>query len=586
MKDRFRPLAILLLLALAVDCHKDSPFTEHRCHHGERASFMYSNPPKLQPNGVTPAHEVSRFRKRLLATTLKQIRIKVDHSAMDATIETSDFIQFKPPYEMMKQTVKYVVRYLSKLLKVNTEASFTYKHGSTDNTFNLNRCDLGVSPAKQLFKDFTTGTAIDYDLYVMLYGDGFPDSEFIASASYCTILQFDGSALSVLRPYPQLGRFEINFSFIKVNGKSYINYFPIALHEFIHILGFDFDMFTAKNMLTTKTIGSISYNMLKSPQVLAYARSYFGKDSIEGVPLENDGAEGTRYSHFEKSYFMNEVMNPTSENNLVMSNFTLKVLEDLGYIVDYEYSQFWATGKDVPGYFDDACPPIPEICLNKTTPSCTTDGNFKGFCFEVSAFAKGCAFHRAGPTECRVDAEISEVEKASPYKMQIFGPYSRCMMNNIETEGGMVFVPLCVQTKCTPFGLEFKTSNESLTLCTYKGQEFELQDYQGNFICPDPADFCKGFMKRCPNECSKNGVCLANNKCFCFAEDDAFETTNPDCCTSGDNSCNLQKEDVFRKYTEKNSELFLEMERGHIKFARVFREAVMLAGAVLALIIA
>ena len=345
-------------------------------------------------------------------------------------------------------------------------------------------------------------------------------------------------------------------------------------------------MFTQKNMLTTKSIGSINYFMVKSPQVLAYARAYFGKDTLEGIPLENDGAEGTRYSHFEKTYFMNEVMNPTSENNLVLSNFTLKVLEDLGYIVDYEYSQYWSTGKDVPSYFDTACPSVPEVCVKKTTPSCTVDGNFKGFCFEVSAFSKGCPFHRAGPTECRVDAEISEVEKASPYKIQQFGPFSRCLMNNIETEGGMVYVPLCVQTKCTSVGLELKTSNESLTLCTFKGQEFELADYQGLFICPDPVDFCKSFAKRCPNECSKNGVCLANNKCFCFSEDDALETANPDCCAPGDEKCKQHKEDSFRQYAEKTSELYLEMERGHIKLARVFGSAVLLATAVLALTIA
>lgn len=580
MRRNSGALALLLLLTLAVACHKDSPFTEHRCHHGERSSFMYKNPPQLQPNGVTPVHEVNHFKKRLLAPSLKQMRIKVDHSVMDTTIETSDFIMFKSAYEMMKQTVKYVVRYLSKMLKVNTESSFTYKHGSTDN---LNRCDLGVELAKQLFKEFTSGAPINYDLYVVLYGDGFPDSEYIASASYCTILQYDGSALSILRPYPQLGRFEINFSFIKVNAKSFINYFPIALHEFIHILGFDYDMFTAKSMLTTKTIGSITYNLLKSPQVLAYARAYFGKDTLEGVPLENDGAEGTRYSHFEKSYFMNEVMNPTSENNLILSNFTLKVLEDLGYVVDYEYSQLWNTGKDVPTYFDDLCPPIPEICVNKTTPSCTTDGNFKGFCFEVSAFSKGCPFYRAGPTECRVDAEISEVEKASPYKIQLFGPFSRCLMNNIETEGGMVYVPLCVQTKCTTAGIELKTSNESLTLCTYKGQEFQLPDYQGQFICPDPIDFCKSFVKRCPNECSKNGICLANSKCFCFSESDDFETSNPDCCADNDDKCKTQKSDGFRKYAEKASEEYLEMERGYIRAAGILGKVFGLIAALVAI---
>lgn len=42
--------------------------------------------------------------------------------------------------------------------------------------------------------------------------------------------------------------------------------------------------------------------------------------------------------------------------------------------------------------------------------------------------------------------------------------------------------------------------------------------------CPDAQDFCMKFERRCPMDCSGNGICLGNRKCFCFGD-----ISTPDC---------------------------------------------------------
>lgn len=49
----------------------------------------------------------------------------------------------------------------------------------------------------------------------------------------------------------------------------------------------------------------------------------------------------------------------------------------------------------------------------------------------------------------------------------------------------------------------------------YEGQTV-LLDSKYEFVCPRISDFCTDWEKRCPMDCSGNGVCLKNNKCFCF----------------------------------------------------------------------
>jgi hypothetical protein len=47
---------------------------------------------------------------------------------------------------------------------------------------------------------------------------------------------------------------------------------------------------------------------LSTPRVLQYARWFYDCDSINYIPLENDGGGGTSGSHLERVMFFNEAM--------------------------------------------------------------------------------------------------------------------------------------------------------------------------------------------------------------------------------------------------------------------------------------
>ena len=72
------------------------------------------------------------------------------------------------------------------------------------------------------------------------------------------------------------------------------------------------------------------------PEVLNYAKTFYNCPNLVGIPLENDGGEGTTGSHWEKTFLPNEYMNPTIENPGILSAFTLKFLEGTNwYYVRY-----------------------------------------------------------------------------------------------------------------------------------------------------------------------------------------------------------------------------------------------------------
>jgi len=85
---------------------------------------------------------------------------------------------------------------------------------------------------------------------------------------------------------------------------------------------------------------------LATPNLLAYARKFYGCDSWYVVPLENDGGDGTAGSHFEITLYFNEVM--TGNNKLpdsTFSAFTWSVLADSGwYGIDLKNADVFSAG--------------------------------------------------------------------------------------------------------------------------------------------------------------------------------------------------------------------------------------------------
>ena len=59
---------------------------------------------------------------------------------------------------------------------------------------------------------------------------------------------------------------------------------------------------------------------------------YFAtSDELIGVTLEQDGGPGTALTHWDKRLFDNEILNPTNDGSLLISELTLAALEDTGH---------------------------------------------------------------------------------------------------------------------------------------------------------------------------------------------------------------------------------------------------------------
>ena len=129
-----------------------------------------------------------------------------------------------------------------------------------------------------------------------------------------------------------------------------------TLHELTHGLGFsasNFLKFIDENgnlrqnpvIFFTNSNGQQQQG-LATPNVLAYARKFYGCDSWNVVPLENDGGAGTAGSHLEITLYFNEVM--TGNNKLLdrtFSAFTWSVLADSGwYGVDLKNADVFSAG--------------------------------------------------------------------------------------------------------------------------------------------------------------------------------------------------------------------------------------------------
>ena len=138
------------------------------------------------------------------------------------------------------------------------------------------------------------------------------------------------------------------------------SYYKVAIHELFHVLGFsnanygDFIDSKGTTIPIEKTIsyysnkrGAISLGLI-SPNVVAFGKKYFGCESLNIIPLENDGDKSSAGSHFERAIFFNEVMTASEIKDAVFSGFSFSVLKDSGwYGINELFVEELQAGKDM-----------------------------------------------------------------------------------------------------------------------------------------------------------------------------------------------------------------------------------------------
>jgi leishmanolysin len=168
--------------------------------------------------------------------------------------------------------------------------------------------------------------------------------------------------------------------------KNYFHYFEyLLLHHIIHILGFSYESFEyfdggkAEIYTTDIDIYGLTRNYIISQKVIEFAKIYYDCDSITKLPLENQH-EDKNETHWEAQKFLGEIMSSyTYTADLVLSEFTLKLLEVSGwYEINYYTGGLMRFGKH------KGCEFLYEDCSEKfrneyfkynkntNTPSCSS----------------------------------------------------------------------------------------------------------------------------------------------------------------------------------------------------------------------
>lgn len=190
---------------------------------------------------------------------------------------------------------------------------------------------------------------------------------------------------------PIMGHLNINPSGVDTSSAYFNQNFGVVVHEMTHALGFTYDLYS---FLTTSVSLPVAAGddyseriIVNSPTVVAWARAYYGCDSIQGVELENQGGSGTQNSHWEKRVAMNEYMTGTASRNPVFSDLTMALLKDTGWYdtnLSLTGQLLWGQGQGCD-FALRSCPNWPSgyqgyFCTTNNQAGCTADYQAKGVC--------------------------------------------------------------------------------------------------------------------------------------------------------------------------------------------------------------
>ena len=207
------------------------------------------------------------------------------------------------------------------------------------------------------------GVNADIIIFVTIDDTGFfIQNEIEAAAIHC----IQHSATN--RPIAGYIQFKPDLELTDSTAHDYLTW--LAVHEVSHILVMNDGLYqdyidsNGEKLGKNKVISEISHpisgknmHVIKSPKVLEKAKSHFGCNSLEGVPLEYNGGPGTAGAHWAKKFMNTDYMIGDSYGENLISEITLALFEDSGwYSVEYSLSNLFLWGKDKGcNFFNHKC---------------------------------------------------------------------------------------------------------------------------------------------------------------------------------------------------------------------------------------
>jgi Leishmanolysin len=435
------------------------------------------------------------------------LKIKFDYSQMDKILETSKSLYFAK-YFIIKKNLQKVGNYITAFFKI----------------LQLGSKKLPSFPC--LGYTFSAANFTE-DLLINIFPQYNTQATYYAAASPC--------ARSELTNQPVVGIFLFNLPYMGITIQDDYIAFGTFLHEFFHVLGFSSDIFDSfpvpnpmggawltASYLTTITIDGVVFPALKEPNTLSAAQAHFGCSSLTAVPLENGGNSGTLASHYEKTFFSTELMNPTVEFSVKVSSITIAFLQATQwYVIDSKATQDWYFGKNRGCDFVRVSPRAvyqPEFCAATSNggPFCSSDYAVKSNCINVTKYLDGNLLIKFG-SRVFCDTKFS-YDIPSKLNFESFSSAAACLDYTPNESNSSQ--PACVQSNCLADGTLQITLGESTNgqsfVCKKTGDVISIGS--GSITCPDILTYCSILSSRCKNGCTNdaNGFCGQGGQCFCY----------------------------------------------------------------------
>ena len=307
--------------------------------------------------------------------------------------------------------------------------------------------------------------------------------------------------------------------------------FTTLLHELHHGLGFlssyipyFWDRGVKKYRPQSEVFSSSqSYRVrIKRPELVSWVSNHFNCPYPQvngyGAPLENLGGDESQDSHFEASIFGNEALNPSAFYNLQYTGATIAYIESMGYFKVQEPKTkmaeilFWGYKKGCGVLQDNLrCEDIPMVC-QKSGTQCSEDYYSVG----------QCSLDHVNPSN-----QNKAINSCSVFKERLDCRYqsklgSRCVEFLQE---GVSRNATCGDIECTR-----RAGNQELYDVVMKFKEFSVactaeevgtfktpSGSQDKVTCPNTLNICR-LGAKCPNDCTNNGRCKMDGKCWCFPD--------------------------------------------------------------------
>ena len=369
------------------------------------------------------------------------------------------------------------------------------------------------------------------DLYIFVI---FEDNNFLGEN---TLAAATSVFHSVSNYQPLLGLIYINkdVNYEKINSIQYLS--SVLIHECTHILGFSKSYF-GKLYMTFTQINEygVERHYINSTRVLKVARKYYNCDSLKGVELEEYGGDGTVGSHWEERILLGEymigVIYPIEE---VISEFTLALLEDLGY-----YKANYYTGGLMKYGKNKGCDFLNKKCVydgkitfkneffdmeNYGGEACTSGRQSKAIkgLFQYQSIPEQYQYFennfggRSSADYCPVFvensseeayyvghcSEIGNIKSETNLQQELvsesFSDISFCALSSLISKSNQNAntqekpVAKCYQMFCSSESLTIKINNDFI-VCPRSGGKINVLNYDGYLLCPDYNLICSGTV--------------------------------------------------------------------------------------------